>query len=240
MTVEALQVVVHSVGILQSNATIIHYPVEGFTVVCDPGEYAEKLIDTLEEFHAPVSAIFLTHAHIDHIGALHEVTEFSKKLNHRLGALDPLKIYLHPKEEDIYRNVGVQARMFNMNPFPVPEKVYHYRGKDSFHEIPDATSAETPGHSPGSCILKIDRPCEVTAFIDGTMKEFNSDALRVAGDTLFQGSVGRTDIWGGSATQLRESLDREIKTLDQDYLVVTGHGPVTTLKEELSSNPFLR
>ena len=210
------------VGWLQCNCSILGDPETRDAIVLDPGDEVERIQEILSRHHLTVRAIVNTHAHIDHVGGL-------RKLHDATGA----PVLMHSDDLDLYRALEMQAAWIGM---PVPEIASvdgllregdEVRwGRFAAHVI------HTPGHTPGSLCLHLAAAEQGTAG-DGSGKLF-------AGDTLFAGSIGRTDLWGGSFEQIMRSLQMKLLALPDDTQVFPGHGPATTIGRERDSNPFLR
>jgi glyoxylase-like metal-dependent hydrolase (beta-lactamase superfamily II) len=115
----------------------------------------------------------------------------------------------------------MQTGMFGIPAVPKPETLHQEHGERQ----QGLTVLHTPGHTPGSCCFH---------------GEFERGKVVLAGDTLFAGGIGRTDLWGGSFPQLQDSIRRHLYTLDPGTLVIPGHGPATTIGEESEENPFVR
>lgn len=180
-------------------------------VIVDPGEEAGRFLAELRSRGWTLAAIWLTHAHIDHIlgvGAVHAAS----------GA----PIHLHAGDRSLYENLPQQALWFGMSA-AAPPPVTHWLSTGQVLSVGDHRFEvrHVPGHSPGH-----------VAFV--------GPGLVVGGDVLFAGSIGRTDLPGGSAAELEESIRREFYTLPDTTRVLTGHGPETTIGEERRSNPFVR
>lgn len=184
--------------------------------IVDPSFEPEELIRAVSERKLRPSLILLTHAHIDHIAGIPDV----------LRAFGPLPIALHPLEHhwliDAQANLSAQYGV----PFvTVPAS----------RELTDGLILElgqsrwqvlhTPGHSPGGC---------------GLVCAHDSELKLIAGDTLFSGSIGRSDLPGGSMPVLADSIRRRLYTLPEQTLVYPGHGPMTTIGQEKRSNPLVR
>ncbi len=202
------------VGLLQCNCTILADPRSGEAIVVDPGDEPDAIMARLETHGLTLARIVCTHAHIDHVGAIHE-------LQQRTGATAAI----HEKDLFLLDNLDAQASWIGM---PVPA-----RGEiERFLEDGDEVSARdvkvdvvyTPGHTPGSVTFHLarDRPILFT------------------GDTLFLNSIGRTDLWGGSLPDLLGAIQKRLMVFDDDTLVIPGHGPNTTIGRERSENPFLQ
>lgn len=212
------------VGPFQCNCRLIACPRTGDAVLIDPGDEAPKILKALERARTPsgapvkVQALFHTHAHLDHIGATRAVKEAA-------GGLP--SIWLHREDEFIYRMLRKQGELFGFEydePLPV----------DQFFEDEQEISVgdlrfsvlHTPGHSPGSVCLRLHEGSGATETL-------------FTGDTLFQGSVGRSDLWGGDHDLLIRSIRQRVLTLDGDTRVCPGHGPESRVGVEKRSNPFL-
>ena len=199
------------VGPLQCNCTIIGDTVTGKAILVDPGGDSGKILNLLEEMKLKVVAIIHTHAHLDHILAAGEIRDAT-------GA----PIHLHEDDMFLWTDCENQCRRFGLPPvsLPDPDK-YLLDGSDL--DCCGGVTIHTPGHTPGS-----------TSFW------FEEANLLIAGDTLFQRSIGRTDFPGGSFEQIVKSIKERLYTLNEDATVVTGHGPETTIGEEKTSNSFVR
>lgn len=186
----------------------------------DPGDEVEKIQEILTRHHLTVKAIVSTHAHIDHVGGL-------KKLHDLTGA----PVMMHRDDLQLYHALERQAAWIGM---PVPEltEVHQLlKEGDAVRWGPfEAHVMHTPGHTPGSVSLYLPR-------------EAGKITLKVphlfAGDTLFAGSIGRTDLWGGSFKEIMRSLREKLLALPDETLVYPGHGAATTIGAERRSNPFL-
>ena len=209
------------VGMLQCNCSIIGDPKTREAIVVDPGDEVERVLDLLGRYKLTVKAIVSTHAHIDHIGGL-------AKLHQYTGA----PVMMHGDDLQLYNAMDVQADFIGVAP-PELTAVDHLLKEGDvlqwgkFH----ASVIHTPGHTPGSVCLYL--PKEV-----GTVALAQPHLL--AGDTLFAGSIGRTDLWGGSLDQIMESLTQKLMQLPDDTIVYPGHGANTTIGIERESNPFLK
>jgi len=201
------------VGPFQCNCILLGCEKTKEAVLIDPGDEAEKIVKWVEATGMKVKYLLHTHAHFDHIGA-------TAKLKAKWGT-PPC---LHAADEQIYDNLPMQGQMFGMQFAPAPkiEKKLEDEEILSFgeHKI---QVLHTPGHSPGSICLKL---------VDANESVFS-------GDTLFQESVGRSDLWGGSHETLVRSIQRRLLTLDDEIAVHPGHGPSTKIGHERRNNPFL-
>jgi hydroxyacylglutathione hydrolase len=189
----------------------------GQAVAIDPGEGTRALIERVRGERLNVSAIFLTHAHLDHISGVRDLRE----------AFGALPIHLHPADRFLYDAVAEQGRMFGIRvePQPAPD-----RDLSAGQEIEIGSLRlrvhETPGHSPGGVVF------EVTTHDGGTHL--------ISGDTLFAGSIGRTDLPGGDYATLIQSIRTVLFRFDDGVPVYPGHYEVTTIGRERLGNPFLQ
>jgi hydroxyacylglutathione hydrolase len=213
MKVSELIVETLPVGHLQCNCSILGDPVSRKAIVVDPGGDAELLIERLLELDLQVERIIHTHAHLDHFLA-------SGKLKEATGA----KLALHRDDLFLWDMLEDQCRMFGI-PFEKPPPPDQWLEHEEEIEVKgvQGKALHTPGHTPGSmCFL------------------FEKQKLLIAGDTLFQGSIGRTDLWGGDYQKIEESIRKKLYTLDEDISVITGHGESTSIGHEMRSNSFVR
>ncbi len=213
MTVPELIVETIPVGHIQCNCTILGDPVSRKAIVVDPGGDAEMLIARLVELDLQVERIIHTHAHLDHFLA-------SGKLKEATGA----KLALHRDDLFLWDMLEEQCRMFGI-PFEKPPPPDQWLEHEEEIEVKgvQGKALHTPGHTPGSmCFL------------------FEKQKLLIAGDTLFQGSIGRTDLWGGDYQQIEKSIQEKLYTLDEETSVITGHGESTSIGYEMRSNSFVR
>lgn len=158
-----------------------------------------------------VRALVHTHCHLDHITG-------SRRVKEATGA----RILIHEKDRPLYEMLPAQARMFGWEAgAPAPIDGTFGDGDELVFGRHRLRVLHTPGHTPGSCC-------------------FHLGELLFSGDTLFQRSIGRTDLWGGSLEQELESIRRRLFTLDPEILVHPGHGPDTRIREEREENPFFQ
>jgi glyoxylase-like metal-dependent hydrolase (beta-lactamase superfamily II) len=208
------------VGILQCNCSIIADPTSGEAIVLDPGDEVSRIMDLLGRHRLVVKAIVSTHAHIDHVGGLSKLYEYT-------GA----PVLMHRDDVPLYHAMDEQAAFLGMRPPELTEVHQFLRDGDTLNwGHLQAHVMHTPGHTPGSTSLFIPP--------DGGRITVPAPQL-FAGDTLFAGSIGRTDLWGGSMQDMMDSLKGKIMVLPDDTVVHPGHGPETTVGEERHTNPFL-
>jgi len=201
------------VGPLQCNCTIVGDLVSRKAIVVDPGGDAEILLERLVVLNLQVERIIHTHAHLDHFLA-------SGKMKEATGA----KLALHREDLFLWDMLEDQCRMFGIlfeSP-PPPDQWLENEEEIALYDI-QGKALHTPGHTPGSmCFL------------------FESQKLLIAGDTLFQGSIGRTDLWGGDFKKIEKSIQEKLYTLDEETSVITGHGESTSIGHEMRANSFVR
>jgi glyoxylase-like metal-dependent hydrolase (beta-lactamase superfamily II) len=201
------------VGPLQCNCTILGDLVSRKAIVVDPGGDAEILLEHLVELNLQVERIIHTHAHLDHFLA-------SGKMKEATGA----KLALHREDLFLWDMLEDQCRMFGIpfEPPPPPDQWLENEEEIDLNDL-QGKALHTPGHTPGSmCFL------------------FESQNLLIAGDTLFQGSIGRTDLWGGDFKKIEKSIQEKLYTLDEETSVITGHGESTSIGHEMRANSFVR
>ncbi|MGB9892167.1 MBL fold metallo-hydrolase [Thermodesulfovibrio yellowstonii] len=197
------------VGPLFVNCYIIYDERTKEAVVIDPGDEPDLILDFIKEENLNLKYILCTHGHFDHIGSV-------KELRDETGA----KVVLHEKDIEIYRNspqIAMQFFGIEIEPQPEPD-ILIKNGEILNTGNVQLTVIHTSGHSPGSVC-------------------FYTDGYIFTGDTLFAGSVGRTDIIGGSMNELLNSL-KKIASLPDETIVFPGHGPKTKIGIEKKTNPF--
>jgi glyoxylase-like metal-dependent hydrolase (beta-lactamase superfamily II) len=208
------------VGLLQCNCSIIADPISREALVLDPGDEIHRIMDLLGRHKLTVKAIVSTHAHIDHVGGL-------KKLHDYTGA----PVLMHRDDLPLYQAMEMQAAFLGIEPPPLTEVHQFLREGDTLEwGNLQAQVIHTPGHTPGSSCLFLS--ADSGKVIVATPQLF-------AGDTLFAGSIGRTDLWGGSMEKMMDSLVHKLLALPDETVVYPGHGLTTTIGEERQSNPFL-
>ena len=180
--------------------------------IVDPGQEAERIADLLTRKGLEPAAILLTHAHFDHIGGIPGLLAKIPGLPVFIGELDE-PVLVHPMNQ-MPPDYPAVKKPTGLRAIPANERSTTLEGLDV--EI-----VQTPGHTPG-----------------GVCYYFPNERLLLSGDTLFAGSVGRTDLPGGDMPTLIASLKR-LTTLPDDTLVIPGHGPHTTIGAETRDNPFL-
>jgi len=202
------------VGPLACNCSILVDDATREAVIVDPGDEAPKILAALERAGATAVYLLHTHAHFDHIGATGGVRKAT-------GA----SVCLHPDDRFLYDQLPDQGRMFGFELEAAPAVDRWIADGETFAFGESRIRAiHTPGHSPGS-----------TCFL----LEGDEPAL-FSGDTLFLGSIGRTDLWGGSFETIETSIRRKIYSLPEGLRVIPGHGDETTVGREMRGNPFVR
>jgi len=205
---------VFPVGMLACNCSILGDETTGEAIVVDPGDEVERVQQVLAKHHWRAKYIVATHAHIDHVGGF-------EKLKQATGA----PVLMHQRDFPLYQNLALQAEWLGVPPPGVTEVDQFLKEGDSLRC--GGLSLEvlhTPGHSPGSLSLHL--PGENQRILSG--------------DTLFQGSIGRTDLWGGSFDEILRSIRSRLLIFPDQTPVFPGHGAPTIIGEERERNPFLQ
>ncbi len=213
MEVEVLQWKQMPLGPLQTNCYIL-WNSNNECLVIDPGGEGDKLIQWLENQSLSPLAILLTHAHFDHIGAVDHVREIYN-----------IPVYVHEKEAKWLLDPALNGSQLFMMTEPIRMKPADYiLTNEKNLNIGDFKLLlfETPGHSPGS----------ISYYVQ-------ESGIVLAGDTLFMGSIGRSDLPGGNQKDLLTSIHDKLLTLPETTTVLPGHGPETSIEVEMDSNPFL-
>jgi hydroxyacylglutathione hydrolase len=246
------------VGMLQCNCSILGDAETRDAIVVDPGDEVERILEILREHHLNVRAIVSTHTHIDHVGGLA-----------LLHAATTAPVLIHEADLELYRHLDMQAQFLGMRtPESMRIEDFVKEGDSVRWGGYAARVIHTPGHTPGSISLLVEkgqpseqpyidrmRPQSAKASAEahlhahlkthaGEFAPSRKGALApgrlVAGDTLFQGSIGRTDLWGGSMKDILSSIREKLLALPDETLVIPGHGANTTIGAERAENPYLR
>jgi len=200
------------VGPLQCNCSVVGDEQTKEAIVIDPGDDVADVMAVIQRHGLTVKQIVITHAHIDHVGGAMQ-----------LKRLTAAPILLNQNDYALLKMLDVQAAWIGM---PAPENVTIDDGISTGDKVSAgslvADVLHTPGHTEGSICLY-----------------FAPEKKLIAGDTLFAGSIGRTDLPGGSYEKIMRSLHGPVLALPDETIVVPGHGPLTTIGEERASNPFL-
>jgi glyoxylase-like metal-dependent hydrolase (beta-lactamase superfamily II) len=202
-----------SVPPLGCNCSIIGDPVTKQAVVVDPGGAPERILREVTQLGLTVTHLLHTHAHFDHFLA-------SGELKKATGAA----ICLHRDDLELWQNLDVQCRLFGVPSASVPLPEYWLADEEKLRvgQV-SLVAVHTPGHTPGSMSFHLP-----------------DEKLVLAGDTLFRGSIGRTDLWGGDFDAIERSIRERLYTLNDETAVVTGHGPETEIGWEKEANQFVR
>ncbi len=197
-------------GQFVENCYLLADPASREAVMVDPGEEAQRFLEELERRRWRLTAIWLTHAHLDHIMGVETVKRATG-----------VPIYLHPLDRQLYQALPAQGEWAGLAlaPPPPPDAalVEGQRLRVGAHEV---VVRHTPGHSPGSV-------------------SFVGEGFVLSGDVLFAGSIGRTDLPGGDFSTLVASIQRVLLAQPDSTVVLSGHGPETTIGVERLTNPFL-
>ena len=199
-----------AVGPIQANCFILGCEETLEAVVIDPGEEADRILNAIAESNLTVKYIINTHGHMDHVSA-------NKKLNDATEA----PILIHPLDAPMLEQVASSAAAWGLDAenSPAPDRELEDGDEISFGNI-TLTVIHTPGHTRGGISLL----AKGDVFV---------------GDTLFAGSIGRTDFPGGSFDTIKESIQQKLFKLGDDVRVHAGHGPTTTIGQEKRHNPFV-
>jgi glyoxylase-like metal-dependent hydrolase (beta-lactamase superfamily II) len=198
------------VGPLQVNCFILADEKTKEAVIIDPGDDAQDILRVIQEKGLRVRYIVNTHAHFDHVGA-------NKAVKDATGA----ELLLHEADAPLLAAAASQSRSFGMGPVssPPPDRLLKHGDRIAAGEV-SLTVVHTPGHTPGGISLI-------------------EEGMVFTGDSLFAGSIGRTDFPGGDLMALIGSIKRHLLSLPDDTKVFSGHGPASTIGEERRENPFL-
>jgi hydroxyacylglutathione hydrolase len=205
--------IVLPVGLLQCNCSIFGDEQTREAIVIDPGDEIDRIVAELDARGLKVKAIVITHAHIDHVAGAH-----------KLRALTGAPVYMNARDRELLDALDMQAQWLGV-PAP-PRTELDVEARDgTVLSLGSATFQvmDTPGHTQGSISLYIPQEKKL-----------------VAGDTLFQNSIGRTDLPGGNSRQILSSIKTRLLNLPEETIVIPGHGPRTTISAEKESNPFLQ
>lgn len=203
-------------GAFRENAWIAFCGAEA--VLVDPGDDASDIVSAIRDAKADLREILLTHGHVDHISALHGICSAFPSAKVRISALDAQWCFTALNAMPPYK----------VPPPPDPDVVIDAADGDTFSVGGVLFSVlATPGHSPGSVCYLAEPP------------EPGASCILFSGDTLFMGSIGRTDFPGGNDAQMKKSLGR-LGGLKPDTVILPGHGEPSTIARELAANPYMR
>jgi glyoxylase-like metal-dependent hydrolase (beta-lactamase superfamily II) len=208
-----LEIISFILGPVQTNAYLVADSETKEAAVIDPAWDGHVILEAAQKRGWRVAHLWYTHAHFDHIGGAGTIAD----------ALNPLPLVaLHPNDHVLWRAGGGGAVFgFNIDPGPEPTIDLH-QGQILRLGSVEFEVRFTPGHTPGHCILYV-----------------SSAPVCFCGDVIFAGSVGRTDLPGGSWEQLENSIRTQVYTLPDETRLLSGHGPETTVGEEKRNNPFV-
>jgi len=205
-----LKVLTLKTGYMAANAYIVYTENKPEAVIIDPGDDIELIMDLIKEHELKLEKILLTHGHFDHIGAV-------KDLKEETGA----QVAIHKQEADFLTDPNKNlSYIINRQIVQDPADIFLEDGDLIRVADMEFKVLHTPGHTEGGVCYKLGK-------------------VLFTGDTLFEGSVGRTDLSGGSYEQLMSSIREKLLVLDDDHLVYPGHGRQTTIGRERRENPFL-
>lgn len=197
-------------GIYAVNCYIVYSEDSKAGIVVDPGGSTDEIINFIEENKIDLKYIVLTHGHGDHIGG---VKDLKDKYN--------IPVLIHKEDKEMLENasLNLSSSMAFGSIEIIPDETLGDDDTIKFGEL-EAIVLHTPGHTKGGICLKI-------------------ESYLISGDTLFKGSIGRTDLYGGDYETLISSIRRKLLVLDDEIIVLPGHGQSSTIKNERLSNPFL-
>ena len=198
-----------TVGAFQENCYLIVDSRSGKAVIVDPGGEGERLVEAVDKSGATLEAVWITHAHVDHVGAIASIKQRWD-----------VPVYLHPLDRRLYEAAGRQAQVYGVQfeEPPPPDREFSDGQHVKVGDV-ELSVMHAPGHSPGHVVI-------------------HGDGIALVGDCLFAGSIGRTDLPFSDPPQLAASLEK-ISALPPETVVYPGHGMDTTIAEERKSNPFL-
>jgi glyoxylase-like metal-dependent hydrolase (beta-lactamase superfamily II) len=199
-------------GAFAENCYLVIDETAGECAIVDPGEEAERILQEIADHGAKPVAIWLTHAHLDHVLGVA-----------RVRAATGAPLYLHAADRPLYDHVPEQAQAFGLpapaGRLPEPDRAWVHGDVVRVGKL-EFQVRHAPGHSPGHVAL-------------------SGPGVVFCGDLLFQGSIGRSDLPGGDTVTLMRSIERELLSLPDATIVYSGHGPETTIGIERRTNPFL-
>ncbi|WP_301099351.1 MBL fold metallo-hydrolase [Otariodibacter sp.] len=201
------------VGAFQQNCSII-WDNNKSAAIIDAGDEAEKIIQFVESQQLKVEKLFITHGHLDHIMAVKTLKEYFN-----------VEVFgSHQADQPLFEHLPEICQEYGLPPVPafLPDHWLNESDKLSVGEL-DFSVRHLPGHSPGH-----------VGFFDFKNK------IAFTGDVIFRNSIGRTDLFGGNFEQLIDTIQSKLFDLDDDFIIISGHGSHTTIGQEKKSNPFLK
>jgi hydroxyacylglutathione hydrolase len=222
------------VGMLQCNCCIVGDPRTREALVIDPGDEVERILDLIGRYKLKIKGIVSTHAHIDHVGGLAKLYQYTAA-----------PVMMHGDDLPLYQGMEEQADFLGVRAPEIVE-VHQLLREGDVLQWGDffANIIHTPGHTPGSVSLYL--PTQKNEGKGAGRRNGGGGNAHLtqpqlfAGDTLFAGSIGRTDLWGGSYDQIIASLKEKVLQLPDSTVVHPGHGHSTTIGHERDVNPFLK
>lgn len=207
----SLEIAAIPVGPFVMNCYIVKDPETGKGILIDPGDSElPKIQRAIDKSKAEIVAAFGTHGHLDHVGQTAKLKEALK-----------VPFYFHKADQPLLDILDEQASMFGLPTMETPSvDKYLKEGDEIVFGSKKLKAIHAPGHSPGSLCL-------------------SGEGVLFSGDVLFQGSIGRTDLWGGDFDTLIDSIKKKLLVLGDEIAVLPGHGPGTTIQAEKLANPFL-
>ena len=214
----SLNLISFPIGSYACNCSVLYSDKTHEAIIIDPGNDHQYLLEKIKNLNINVKKLLHTHAHFDHIGRSTEISNLT-------GA----SIHLHKEDEFLYQMLPQQGLFFGQKVGePKPIDSYLEEGETFKFEDPEIDvflkTIHTPGHTPGSCCF---------------YSEYFETPQLFAGDTLFEQSIGRTDLPGGDSRKIIKSIKERLLTLPEETKVIAGHGPATHIYSEKKYNPFL-
>jgi glyoxylase-like metal-dependent hydrolase (beta-lactamase superfamily II) len=200
-------------------------------VIIDPGDEVQELLAYVTDQQLTAKAVLLTHAHLDHVSGVGDVTRALR-----------IPVWLHAADQPLYDGAAAQGAMFGIHMEQPPPVDHHYAGDGAWGRFGDyeVTVHHTPGHCPGGVCLAVYRVGSADAPGEPREpREPRSLEGLFVGDTLFAGSIGRTDLPGGNHPRLMKSITKVLFAFPDDAVVYSGHGRETTIGRERRTNPFV-
>ncbi len=207
------------VGLFQCNCILLADLESRQAIIIDPGDEIEKILERVRHHRLGVQSILHTHTHIDHIGG---TSDLQRETNAR--------VLLHKEDLFLYEKMEMQTAFLGIPPGhlspSVPPDAFLADGQEIACGSISGEVLHTPGHTPGSCGFYFPK--------------LYQNGILLPGDTLFAGSIGRTDLWKGDYDQEIASIKKKYLILPEETVIIPGHGPASTIGKEKMGNPFLR